>query len=234
MLQADRDVFEDDARATRDQLASLVRERTVALRASEERLRLLTENMTDVIWTVDNTGQFTYVSPAIERLRGYSLEEALQHTLEQMLTPASAAAARGKIAEIFTRSAAGQNVAGECLELEYTRKAGATVWTEVSFSAMCALTGRCVGVLAVSRDVSDRKRAQAERERLIGELQRALAQVKTLSGLLPICSHCKKIRDDRGYWNNVESYVTKYSQASFTHSICPECIQKYYPEYSEG
>lgn len=69
-----------------------------------------------------------------------------------------------------------------------------------------------------------------ERQKLVGELKAALAEVKTLSGLLPICSHCKKIRDDQGYWNQIEIYIHARSNANFTHSICPECARKFYPE----
>lgn len=72
--------------------------------------------------------------------------------------------------------------------------------------------------------------SEADRERLIQELQAALARVKLLSGLLPICAGCKQIRDDRGYWSQVESYLQKHSEATFTHGLCPDCIQKYYPE----
>jgi FixJ family two-component response regulator len=77
----------------------------------------------------------------------------------------------------------------------------------------------------------ERKRSEAERERLIQELQNALAQVKTLSGLLPICASCKKIRDDKGYWNQIEGYIEKHSDAVFSHGICPECANKLYPNY---
>ena len=71
--------------------------------------------------------------------------------------------------------------------------------------------------------------AERERDRLIVELKEALSRVKTLSGLLPICSHCKKIRDDKGYWNRIESYIQEHSGAEFSHSICEECAEKYYP-----
>lgn len=62
------------------------------------------------------------------------------------------------------------------------------------------------------------------------ELQEALAKIKTLSGLLPICASCKKIRDDKGYWNRIETYISDHSEAEFSHSICPECTKKLYPE----
>jgi CheY-like chemotaxis protein len=73
-----------------------------------------------------------------------------------------------------------------------------------------------------------------ERERLILELREALAHIKTLSGLLPICSGCKKIRDDKGYWSQVESYIASRSEATFTHSLCPDCVKKYFPDEEES
>lgn len=89
---------------------------------------------------------------------------------------------------------------------------------------------RIIGKILVLRDITEQKKIEAEREKLIRGLQEAMNQVKTLSGLLPICASCKKIRDDEGYWHNVEEYIQKYSEADFTHGICPECMQKYYPD----
>jgi hypothetical protein len=66
--------------------------------------------------------------------------------------------------------------------------------------------------------------------RLIAELQQALAKVKTLSGMLPICASCKKIRNDEGYWQSVEVYIRDHSEAEFTHGLCPDCIKKLYPD----
>ncbi len=79
-------------------------------------------------------------------------------------------------------------------------------------------------------DIAERKKAEEERERLIGELQEALARVKTLSGLLPICASCKKIRNDQGYWQQIEAYIRDHSEAEFSHSVCPECAKRLYPE----
>jgi hypothetical protein len=80
----------------------------------------------------------------------------------------------------------------------------------------------------------ERKRAQEEREKLIIELQGALTQVRTLNGLLPICASCKKIRDDQGYWNQIEHYISRHSKATFSHGICPECAKKLYGEFYKG
>jgi hypothetical protein len=81
--------------------------------------------------------------------------------------------------------------------------------------------------------VTDRKKIEHEREELILELKNALAQIRTLRGLLPICSSCKKIRDDRGYWNTLETYIVEHSEAEFTHGLCPECLKKYFPDVNE-
>ena len=78
-----------------------------------------------------------------------------------------------------------------------------------------------------------RRQTEVERDRLIQDLQKSLANVKSLSGLLPICAGCKKIRDDKGYWSQVESYVQEHSEATFTHGLCPDCIKKYYPELED-
>jgi hypothetical protein len=67
----------------------------------------------------------------------------------------------------------------------------------------------------------------------IEELREALEQIKSLRGILPICMHCKKICDDRGYWNQLETYIRRYSEAQFRHGICPECLGKYYPELAK-
>jgi len=80
-------------------------------------------------------------------------------------------------------------------------------------------------------EVEERKRAQEDKDRLIVELQAALGKVKTLGGLLPICASCKKIRDDAGYWRQIESYIHDHSEVEFSHGICPECAKKIYPDF---
>ena len=81
-----------------------------------------------------------------------------------------------------------------------------------------------------ARNLDKRDIAEKSNEKLILELKQALANVKQLSGLLPICAHCKKIRDDKGYWNQIEAYIQEHSEAQFSHGICKECAKKLYPE----
>jgi len=95
-----------------------------------------------------------------------------------------------------------------------------------------AMSTAPVVALAVTNARNYQKLQQTgkEREKLITELQAALANVKKLSGMLPICASCKKIRDDEGYWNQIEAYIGKHSEATFSHGICPECARKLYPD----
>lgn len=79
-------------------------------------------------------------------------------------------------------------------------------------------------------EICQRKKTQEEREALIIELHQALSEIKTLRGIVPICSFCKQIRDDKGYWNQVESYVQKHTEAEFSHGICPKCLAEHYPD----
>ncbi len=79
-------------------------------------------------------------------------------------------------------------------------------------------------------EIGDRRKAEEEKEKLIVDLKNAIKKVKKLSGLLPICASCKKIRDDKGYWNQLEDYIRKHSEAEFSHSVCPDCAKKLYPE----
>jgi len=90
-----------------------------------------------------------------------------------------------------------------------------------------------VGAVHIFSDITDLKKLIDEREKTISELKEALSKIKVLSGLIPICSHCKKIRNDAGYWQQLEAYITEHSDALFSHGICPDCLEKYYPEFAK-
>lgn len=104
-------------------------------------------------------------------------------------------------------------------------------WFLVTTSPWTDTAGNVVGSIHIARDITVRKNMEEEKEMLISELKDALAKVKQLSGFLPICASCKKIRDDRGYWQQIESYIHEHSEAQFSHGICPSCAKKLYPEY---
>jgi hypothetical protein len=89
------------------------------------------------------------------------------------------------------------------------------------------------GAIITSQDITEQKTVELDRIKLIEKLQQALSEVETLRGLLPICACCKKIRDDKGYWNHIEAYLRKHAHAEFTHTLCPDCVKQYYPDLWE-
>ena len=115
-------------------------------------------------------------------------------------------------------------------ETQFRRGDGSLIWVEISARALRDNSSGALFYEGSVEDITHRHNSERERERLIVELRDALSHVKRLSGLLPICSSCKKIRDDHGYWNQLEVYIQEHSDASFTHSFCPDCVRRLYPE----
>jgi PAS domain S-box-containing protein len=101
-------------------------------------------------------------------------------------------------------------------------------WMLISVDPLFNGAGEIIKAVHITRDITQRILIQNEREILVKELKDALARIKTLDGLIPICSICKKIRDDRGYWNLIESYIESHSDAAFSHGICPDCSDGLY------
>jgi hypothetical protein len=115
-------------------------------------------------------------------------------------------------------------------EIRNRAKDGTFYWVNSTIVPFMGANGKPRQYVAIRAEITDRKRVEAERERLIEDLQRALAEVKTLSGLLPICMVCKKVRDDHGYWNQIEAYISRHTHAQFTHGCCPACAIKMHEE----
>jgi len=114
------------------------------------------------------------------------------------------------------------------IEVSLTSTFGRNITIDCRFSPLAV--GNRAYLLLVVFDVTERKAAEVERECLVHELQDALSHVRTLRGILPICSACKKVRDDDGYWEQIESYIYKHSDAGFSHGICPDCAKRLYPD----
>ena len=127
----------------------------------------------------------------------------------------------------FAQSPA-KRIMGRGRDLYARRKDGSEFPVEVGLGFMTSETGLLVSAVVV--DITARKTAEAQREALITELKEALGKVKMLSGMLPICASCKKIRDDKGYWNQIEAFIRDHAEVEFSHGICPDCAARLYPD----
>jgi len=117
----------------------------------------------------------------------------------------------------------------ETHQRETTRLPSGDRMLQVTVDPVLGEGGNLISVVHIISDITALNRADEQQKNLISELQSALAKVKTLSGFLPICASCKKIRDDKGYWNQIETYIRDHSEADFSHGICPECAKNLYP-----
>jgi PAS domain S-box-containing protein len=204
-----------------------VAERTQA----EDKLRQLSravEQSPASIVITNPAGDIEYVNPKFVEVTGYTLAEVLGKNPRILKSGEKSPEAYGMLWQTIS---AGKEWSGE---FHNKKKNGELYWENASISPIRDLAGRVTHYVAVKEDITARKQTEAERDTLIKDLQEALANVKSLSGLLPICASCKKIRDDKGYWSQVESYIQSHSDATFTHGICPDCIKKFYPDLAAG
>lgn len=120
-----------------------------------------------------------------------------------------------------------------CFTLYHLIRGNLLYQTDILFESVGLITSLLMlaGIGLITPLFNSIKNSEEEQKKLVGTLQKAFSEIKTLSGMLPICSSCKKIRDDKGYWNQIEAYIHEHSEAVFSHSLCPECAKKLYPEY---
>jgi PAS domain S-box-containing protein len=176
-------------------------------------LRII-NSITDPLYVEDADHSLVFVNDALSRLAGWSKGQFYGR----------------RIPEIFPSLA----LTGAAETEQSLVDAGGAERIFVTQRSQYAETGGALFSIVVLREITERKKTEAERERLIAKLQTALAQVKTLAGLLPVCAWCKKIRDDGGYWQEVEAYVTIHSNAQVTSSLCPDCKHSHFPDLGES
>jgi PAS domain S-box-containing protein len=192
------------------------------LQKSEEKFRILFENSKDPIYISILDGTIIDANQSFFDLFGYTKEDLSRlKTLDLYINP--------KDRSMFIKKIETSGFAKD-FEEKLRDKNGREMDCQITATVRRSVDGAINGYQGIIRDVTEIKKNQIEREELIADLQNALKEVKTLSGLLPICSHCKKIRDDNGYWNQIESYIHEHSEAEFSHGICQECAEKYYPD----
>jgi PAS domain S-box-containing protein len=224
-----------DDYVSKDNLGRLVPAVSRELRALNERRRharaegmmahlaAIVESCDDAIISKTLDGVVLSWNSAAERIYGYAADEMLGRSIA-VLQPEGRAHEQQ---ELDNKIKHGQRV--ERFETVRVRKDGKTIDVSLTLSPIKDADGRIVSASIVVRDITERKHADNERLILIQELTDALARVNTLRGLLPICASCKKIRNDDGYWEQVETYIKNHSNANFTHGICPDCMKALYP-----
>ncbi|PYO77730.1 MAG: hypothetical protein DMD63_09990 [Gemmatimonadetes bacterium] len=172
------------------------------------------ENAIDMICFLDFNGYFRRVNKAWERTLGYTREELTSRRFIEFVHPDDRERTLNQNAQV--------RGGGKALSFEnrYRCKDGSYRWLRWN----AAPDSPQNVIYGVARDITESKRAEEEREQLVRELQAALAEVKALQQILPICSYCRKIRDDENYWHTVENYISRHTSTRFSHSICPSCM----------
>ena len=172
----------------------------------------------DMLCMLDFNGYFKRLSPSWERTLGFTRQELMSRPFIEFVHPDDR--------ERTLNQNAAVRRGGQALGFEnrYRCKDGSYRWFRWNATPDASWSV----IYSVARDVTEVKRAEEERERLVQELQKALAEVKTLQEILPICSFCRKVRDDENYWDTVENYVSAHTSTLFSHSICPDCLEQHF------
>lgn len=210
----DRMITWFDGRKARLEIATDISERKQfldQLAKSEERFRMVADYSYDWEYWRDQDGNWIYISPSCEAITGYSPEEMYsdKEMLKKIIHPEDIEKWSSHTHALLQKNEV------EPLEVRIVTKNGETRWIHHVCRRVFSKDGRNLGIRASNRDITKRMLLKKE--------------IKVLQGFLPICASCKKIRDDQGYWNQIESYIRDHSEAQFSHSICPDCTRKLYP-----
>lgn len=206
-----------------------VRERdqaVAALEKNERKFRTVADFAYAWEYWLGPDGKMEYVSPSVKELTGYGPEQFIREPdfLEKIIIEADR--------EILRHHVAMARQDSDCaVDFRIRTAAGETRWLHHICRPVYDRNGLFLGRRSSNYEITDEKNAKLRNEELIDKLRDALDKVRTLSGFLPICASCKKIRDDQGYWNQIEAYISKHSEAVFSHGICPDCARKLYPGY---
>jgi PAS domain S-box-containing protein len=199
----------------------------IVLRKSEEKYRGLVLYSNDPIFNFNPDETYRFVNEAFAKPFGKRPDEIIGKKPHSIFSYEEAEKRLTLVRQVF--------LTGEKREIEVkvVAQTGEVRYYLTMADPIKNEQGEVMYVSCISKNITERKNIEIERERLIVELQNALEQIKTLKGIVPICAHCKKIRDDKGFWEQVEMYVEKHTDAQFSHSLCPDCIGTYFPNISQ-
>lgn len=192
-----------------------------ALLSEKNFLDSLIKSLPGVMYLFDESGTFLMWNDILEKVTGYSKEEIKKMHPLDFIVPGDKEKVSKAIEKSFREKQA-------VIDARFSLKNGTEV--PYHFTGISFINNDLNYLVGMGIDISDRINSEREKENLIMKLQDALSKVKLLTGLLPICASCKMIRDDKGSWNKIETYIKEHSEAEFTHSICPKCAEKLYPD----
>jgi len=204
----------------------------------EQRYKVIEKSIVDVIWVADiETMCFTYISLSVKQVTGYTPQEIGELSIKKLLAPESYQKGMEYLAEGHRKYKLGKGVKRR-MEFELLHKNGSPFWVEITAKFFKGDNGR-TQLFGTMRNITKQHTLEKKRDELLLRLEESLSRQKALEaenemlrGLLPICSSCKKIRDESGKWWHVEEYVAMHSEADFSHTICPPCRKEIYPEIS--
>lgn len=194
------------------------------LRQSEGRLAAVFSSTSIGIALVDSQNRFIQVNASWAKMLGYTDQELLELGPQGVTHPEDRETSQRNLNRVFSGQQASYRT-----QQRFIRQGVEMLWADITASPILDEQGQVEAVVWLAIDIADVKQGEAERDKLILELGQATVEIKTLLGLLPICSYCKKIRDDSGYWQQIEGYIKEHSDADFTHGICPDCTETMYP-----
>ena len=198
--------------------------------------RLLDENLLDAVWVLNaDTLQYEYITPSVKNISGYTAEGLISQPIKDRVAPESLKTALSIFSTEKKRfDHGGKPIA--VLELEMLHKNGSTYWVQIKAKFQKDTSGS-TKIIGVTRDITERKKTEIEHSVIIGKLRKALEEkeqllkeVKMLRELLPICSGCKRIRDENNRWWPLDAYVREHTKTDFTHTICPDCKDIFYED----
>lgn len=200
------------------------------IKQSEKKLRDITASLGEGLYVLSERGEITFMNPEAERLLGWTEAELMGKNSHDLIHCQKSNGTPLPYDQCPMHNAMHLGIRYTSHDQVFVRKDGSVFPISV-ISAPLQKNDAATASVTVFRDISDLKRAERDRDKLIAELQKALAEIRTLHGILPICASCKKIRDDKGAWTQMETYITAHTDAEFSHGICSECAKRLYPEY---
>jgi len=198
----------------------------LTLLKNEEKYRLLVNNIPSVVYRGYKDWSVEFIDRKLELLAGYDVDEfnAQEMKWSDIIVEEDIKVARKSFIQALKTDKS------YVREYRIKSKDGGIRWIQDRGQIVCDEKGEIEYISGVFFDITEHKRTEEEREKLVKELQESLKEIKTLRGILPLCSFCKKIRDDKGYWEQVDVYIHKHLQADISHSICPDCAKEHYPD----